>query len=56
MIVNIIAICVIALTVGGALLYIIRAKKRGEKCIGCPYAKLCGSQCGRSCNDIKKTK
>ena len=47
-IVNIIAIFVIILTVGGAALYIIRAKRRGDKCVGCPYAKQCGGNCGGS--------
>lgn len=26
--------------------YLMRAKKRGQKCIGCPY----GSQCNGGCN------
>lgn len=43
--VNIIAVAVIALLVGGALTYIILAKKRGEKCIGCPHSKQCGGNC-----------
>ncbi len=30
--------------------YLIRAKKRGEKCVGCPYAKQCGSQCSGGCS------
>lgn len=47
-IVNIIAIAVILLIVGGAVFYLIRAKKRGEKCVGCPYAKQCGGNCGQS--------
>lgn len=44
---NIIAIAVIILVVGGATAYIIRAKKNGQKCIGCPDSKTCG---GGSCN------
>ena len=42
---NILPIIVILLIVGGALLYIIRAKKKGKKCIGCPYAESCASHC-----------
>ena len=42
-----IIIIAIVLIVGGASFYLIRAKKRGQKCIGCPYAKECG---GRSCS------
>ena len=41
-----ITIAVIALIVGSAIFYIVRAKKRGEKCVGCPYAKQCGGNCG----------
>ena len=36
----------ILLIVGLAAFYIIRAKKKGQKCIGCPYAKNCGGRCG----------
>ena len=40
--------------VGSTLFYLIRAKKRGQKCIGCPYAKECGkSQC--NCNQNQNT-
>ena len=38
---EIIAISLIVLIVGGAILYIVKAKKSGQKCIGCPYAKQC---------------
>ena len=44
-IVDYIAIAAIVLIVGGASFYIIRAKRRGEKCVGCPYAKQCGGKC-----------
>lgn len=43
----IIAIILIAIVVG-IVLYLIRAKKRGAKCIGCPYANQCGGKCGES--------
>ena len=32
--------------VAAVSVYLYRAKKRGETCIGCPYAKQCG---GGSC-------
>ena len=45
--VNFIIIAVVAAILGGILFYLYRAKKRGETCIGCPYAKQCGSgACG----------
>lgn len=40
-----IVIAIIVIIVGLALAYIIREKKRGAKCIGCPYAKSCGGNC-----------
>ena len=55
-IVDYIAIAVILLTVGSAVFYIVRAKRRGEKCIGCPYARQCASggkaesRCGGGCS------
>lgn len=42
---NIIIIAVLVFVVGGALAYIIKAKKSGQKCIGCPDAKTCSGSC-----------
>ena len=36
---------IIVLAVGGALFYVIKAKKSGQKCIGCPDAKKCSGSC-----------
>jgi len=47
--VNILIIAIIVAILGGAACYIHKAKKNGAKCIGCPHAKTCGSNCG-SCN------
>ncbi len=44
----IVALIIIAIA-AAIITYIVRAKKRGEKCIGCPYAKQCGNRCG--CNN-----
>lgn len=38
---KIIVIALIIIIIGGAVLYIIKAKKSGAKCIGCPYSKKC---------------
>ena len=38
---EIIAIIVIVLIIGAALFYIIKAKKSGRKCIGCPNSGSC---------------
>jgi hypothetical protein len=42
---NIIIIAVLALILGGAAAYIIKAKKSGKKCIGCPSGGSCGGSC-----------
>ncbi len=38
---EIIAIVLIVLIIGAALFYIIKAKKSGKKCIGCPNSGSC---------------
>lgn len=46
---NFIIIAILALILVGAAAYIIRAKKRGVKCVGCPSGSECGknaSACG----------
>ena len=53
---NIIIIAIIVVIVGVAALYVYKAKKSGKKCIGCPYAKQCGSKCDGGCTGkIKNT-
>lgn len=42
-----IAIAVIVAVLVLAITYIVKAKKSGEKCIGCPHGKNCSScNCG----------
>ena len=53
-IVDYIAIAAIVLIVSAAVFYIVRAKKRGEKCVGCPYAKQCGGNCHERANATKE--
>jgi hypothetical protein len=55
---NIIAISAIVLIVGGSLSYIIIAKVRGQKCIGCPDSKTCTTKNLKKlcCQDIEKLK
>lgn len=46
---NFIIIVILLCIVSGIIFYLYKAKKRGETCIGCPYAKQCGSgQCSGS--------
>ena len=46
---EIIAIIAILLIIGGAVAYIVKAKKSGKKCIGCPSGGCCPSAKG-GCN------
>ena len=53
--VDIIVILTVLLLVGAAGLYIYKAKKAGQKCIGCPYSKTCASKgCGCGCGGAEK--
>ena len=53
-----IIIAIIIAILGGAAYYIYRAKKSGQRCIGCPDSKTCSGHCsgcngacGRSADD-----
>ena len=54
--IDIILIIVIGLIVGSAVGYIIKAKKNGQKCIGCPDSKTCGGNCGHcgGCGSVRE--
>ena len=43
---DIIIIGILLVVVGGAIFYIVKAKKNGAKCIGCPAAGNCPSKTG----------
>lgn len=48
--INIVLLAIVVVAVGGASVYIYRAKKNGQACIGCPSSKQCGSkQCSCGC-------
>lgn len=49
MYIDIIVSVALVVIIGAAVAYIIRAKKRGIKCVGCPYAKQCGGNCSGNC-------
>ncbi|MBR0107760.1 MAG: FeoB-associated Cys-rich membrane protein [Pyramidobacter sp.] len=42
---TVLAVLALALIVTLAVIYIVREKKRGVKCIGCPYADSCQKHC-----------
>ena len=45
--VDILVILVITAIAGLAVWYIVKSKKSGKKCVGCPYAESCGGHCGK---------
>ena len=54
--IDIVVIVVIAAIIGCAAFYIYKAKRSGQKCIGCPYSSEChgGScHCGSSMPEEK---
>lgn len=58
--IDIIIVLVLVVILGLACAYIIKAKKNGAKCIGCPMSKQCGSnnqgktECNCGCHSEKK--
>ncbi|MBR4109652.1 MAG: hypothetical protein IKK41_04990 [Oscillospiraceae bacterium] len=50
---NLIVVLILVLILGGAALYIYKAKKKGRKCIGCPDGSTCSGRCA-SCQRIKE--
>jgi len=48
---NVILIIVLLLIAGSAGFYLYKAKKSGQHCVGCPYAKQCA---GKSCSCNKE--
>ena len=47
--IDIILVLVIAAIVAAAVAYIVKAKKKGVKCIGCPAAADCAKKCCSGC-------
>ncbi len=41
---DLVILVIVAAVVALAGLYVYRAKKRGQKCVGCPHSKKCGSK------------
>ena len=45
---DILILLILIAVFSGATIYIVRAKKSGQKCIGCPYSKECKGNCNLS--------
>ena len=41
--IDLIVVAIIGVIIGSAIAYIIKEKKKGVQCIGCPYAGKCTS-------------
>ena len=52
---NLIVILIVGAIVGLASGYIYKAKKRGQKCIGCPAASNCSGHCSGNCSGCSGT-
>lgn len=54
---DVLPILIIVLIVGGVCFYLYKQKKRGRKCIGCPYCDACSSaKSGSGCCQGSKEK
>ncbi len=42
---NVIVVLLLVAIAAGIIWYLIRAKRKGETCVGCPYAKQCMGKC-----------
>ena len=49
--IDILIILVIAVIIGAAIAYIVRAKKKGAKCIGCPAGDCCSAAAAADLNN-----
>ena len=47
---NLIVAGILIVLISTIIFYFVKEKKKGRKCIGCPYAKQCGSYCNGGCD------
>ncbi|MBQ8197873.1 MAG: FeoB-associated Cys-rich membrane protein [Lachnospiraceae bacterium] len=47
---NVIVAGVVALILGVSITYIVKAKKAGVKCVGCPAGGTCSGNCNGNCS------
>lgn len=52
---NLIIILILIVIIGGAIGYIIKEKKKGVKCIGCPMAGQCAKSNSGGCGSNDET-
>ena len=53
---EVISIILIVLIISSVIIYIVRAKQKGVKCIGCPDAKTCSKKNLKElcCDEVKR--
>ena len=49
---NVILVGILVLMIGAIVFYLVREKKKGVKCIGCPNAKTCSMAQRKKCNGM----
>ncbi len=48
---DILVLAILVAVLAAAIIYVVRAKKKGVKCVGCPHANTCGKNTENgSCN------
>ncbi|MBQ8592651.1 MAG: FeoB-associated Cys-rich membrane protein [Lachnospiraceae bacterium] len=47
---DLIIVAILLIIIGAAIVYIVKAKKSGAKCIGCPSGGECSGKKGGVCN------
>ena len=52
--VDFIIIAIVVCLIAAVGMYLYRAKKRGQACVGCPYSKQCGSKTSSCSCDSKQ--
>ncbi len=50
---NFIIIAILVVIIGCAIAYIVKAKKKGIKCVGCPNAEMCSKAQKQKCSGAK---
>ena len=48
---NLIVAIILLAVIGAVVFYLVKEKKKGRQCVGCPYSKQCAEHClgGTSC-------
>ena len=54
--VNFIVGAIVVSIIGAIIYYLVRAKRRGVKCVGCPYASACGGKCSGNASSKEQSK